>query len=152
MDLIWFDLVLVDSVSVGENMGLNLICESEESRIVVSETSQDQQEVCSLFIFILYLYLNWVINFHQICYELVLVLNVGGMQCNFSTSFRGIFDWYNRWQLWAIGEEFGGIKREREGQGKGGIWEVEFLHERFGGTNYEAQFAGKIWHEFHMTI
>ena len=35
-----------DSVSVGENMGLNLICESEESGIVVSETSQVQQEVC----------------------------------------------------------------------------------------------------------
>ncbi|XP_078153525.1 uncharacterized protein LOC144548681 isoform X2 [Carex rostrata] len=36
-------------VSVGENMGLNLICESEESRIVVSETSQDQQEeACSV--------------------------------------------------------------------------------------------------------
>lgn len=77
------------------------------------------------------------------------------MQCNFWASlFRGTFGWYCRWQLsWANGEEVGGIKREREGQGNGGIGEVKLLHERHGGTNYEAQLTGKCQMiELHMTF
>lgn len=95
---------------------------------------------------------NLYTNF--VAYFLISNPNVGDMQCYFRTSFRGTFDWYSRMRLWANGGKLGGIERERESQGKGGIGEVEFLHERVGGTSYEAQLAGEceLWYKFHESF